>query len=202
MLFSGWDGGSRAPHEFVCYANRRIICLLRLRQGEPTQDGLRVRLPDVLNEKKHPTEWLSASFGGDGGSRWALPIVRFANTRLCSASPRGFDSLVNTLHKKIIVQPNGWTIIFGGDGGSRTRVRKSIPETFYECSLSIIIPYETADKQAFFSVALWCVTDYRAVIRSHLLLNDTPYRAAVLPGECSPLIKQQEVLFRFCRLFL
>ena len=92
--------------------------------------------------------------------------------------------------------------MFGGDGGSRTRVRKSIPETFYERSLSIGIPYVTADKQAFISVALLCVTDYKAVIRSHLLLNDTPYRAAVLSGECSPLIKQQEVLFRFCRLFL
>ncbi len=60
----------------------------------------------------------------------------------------------------------------------------------------------TADKQAFSSVALLCVMDYKAVIHSHLLLNDTPYRAAVLSGECSPLIKQQEVLFRFCRLFL
>ena len=93
-------------------------------------------------------------------------------------------------------------VLFGGDGESRTRVRKPIPETFYERSLSIIIPYVTADKQAFISVALLCVTDYKAVIRSHLLLNDTPYRAAVLSGECSPLIKQQEVLFRFCRLFL
>ena len=43
---------------------------------------------------------------------------------------------------------------FGGDGGNRNRVRKSIPETFYECSLSIVIPYGTADKQAFLSVAL------------------------------------------------
>ena len=42
----------------------------------------------------------------------------------------------------------------GGDGESRTRVRKLIPETFYECSLSIVIPYGTADKQAFLSVAL------------------------------------------------
>lgn len=42
----------------------------------------------------------------------------------------------------------------GGDGESRTRVRKSIPETFYECSLSIVISYGTADKQAFLSVAL------------------------------------------------
>ena len=92
--------------------------------------------------------------------------------------------------------------MFGGDGGNRNHVRKSIPETFYECSLSTEIPYVTADKQAFISVALLCVTDYKAVIRSHLLLNDTPYRAAVLSGECSPLIKQQEVLFRFCRLFL
>ena len=43
---------------------------------------------------------------------------------------------------------------FGGDGGNRNHVRKSIPETFYECSLSIVIPYGTADKQAFLSVAL------------------------------------------------
>ena len=42
----------------------------------------------------------------------------------------------------------------GGDGGNRNHVRKSIPETFYECSLSIVIPYKTADKQAFLSVAL------------------------------------------------
>ncbi len=78
----------------------------------------------------------------------------------------------------------------GGDGGNRNHVRKSIPETFYERSLSTKIPYVTADKQAFISVALLCVTDYKAVIRSHLLLNDTPYQAAVLLGECSPLIKQ------------
>ena len=69
-----------------------------------------------------------------------LPIVHFVNTRLCSASPRGFDSQVNRLHKKTIAQPNGWTIIFGGDDGSRTHVRKSIPETFYERSLSFVIP--------------------------------------------------------------
>ena len=93
-------------------------------------------------------------------------------------------------------------LFFGGDGGNRNHVRKSIPETFYECSLSIVIPYGTADKQAFLSVVLLCVTDYKTIIRSHLLLNDTPYRVAVLSGECSPLIKQQEVLFRFCRLFL
>lgn len=45
-------------------------------------------------------------------------------------------------------------LFYGGDGGNRNHVRKSIPETFYECSLSIIIPYATADKQAFVSVAL------------------------------------------------
>ena len=31
---------------------------------------------------------------------------------------------------------------FGGDDGSRTHVRKSIPETFYERSLSFEIPLE------------------------------------------------------------
>ena len=36
----------------------------------------------------------------------------------------------------------GRTIIFGGDDGSRTHVRKSIPETFYERSLSFEIPSE------------------------------------------------------------
>ena len=36
----------------------------------------------------------------------------------------------------------------GGDGGSRTHVRKSIPETFYERSLSFEIPSENAGKQA------------------------------------------------------
>ena len=45
-------------------------------------------------------------------------------------------------------------VFFGGDGESRTRVRKSIPETFYERSSSTVIPYVTADKQAFISVAL------------------------------------------------
>lgn len=45
-------------------------------------------------------------------------------------------------------------LFYGGDGGNRNHVRKSIPETFYECSLSIVIPYGTADKQAFLSVAL------------------------------------------------
>ena len=37
--------GIRAPHEFVRYANRRILYPSRLRQGEPTRDGLRVRIP-------------------------------------------------------------------------------------------------------------------------------------------------------------
>ena len=32
------------------------------------------------------------------------------------------------------------TVFFGGDGGRRTHVRKSIPETFYERSLSFKIP--------------------------------------------------------------
>ena len=61
----------------------------------------------------------------------------------------GFDYLIkNKKLRKIGVS------VFGGDGGNRNRVRKSIPETFYECSLSIVIPYGTADKQAFLSVAL------------------------------------------------
>ena len=62
---------------------------------------------------------------------------------------KGFDYLYKkrkTLEKR--------ALSYGGDGESRTRVRKSIPETFYECSLSIVIPYKTADKQASFSVAL------------------------------------------------
>ena len=32
------------------------------------------------------------------------------------------------------------SFVFGGDDGSRTHVRKSIPETFYERSLSFKIP--------------------------------------------------------------
>lgn len=51
-------------------------------------------------------------------------------------------------------------------------------------------------------VALLCVTDYRTIVRAHLPLNDIPCRAAVLSGERLPLIKQQEVLFDLCRLFL
>ena len=70
------------------------------------------------------------------------PIIRYANTRLCSASPRGFDSHVTFLYKKYSPAINGKTIIFGGDDGSRTHVRKSIPETFYERSLSFKIPLE------------------------------------------------------------
>ncbi len=71
--------------------------------------------------------------------------IPFANAKdgLC-----GFDYLKKEM-------PQKWSISFtGGDGGNRNRVRKSIPETFYECSLSTIIPYVTADKQAFISVAL------------------------------------------------
>ena len=52
----------------------------------------------------------------------------------------GFDSQVVLLHKKIVVLPKGKTTIIGGDDGSRTHVRKSIPETFYERSLSFVIP--------------------------------------------------------------
>ena len=54
----------------------------------------------------------------------------------------------------VILSYSNVVSLVGGDGESRTRVRKSIPETFYECSLSTRISYVTADKQAFISVAL------------------------------------------------
>ena len=54
----------------------------------------------------------------------------------------------------VILSYSNVVSLVGGDGGNRNHVRKSIPETFYECSLSIVIPYGTADKQAFLSVAL------------------------------------------------
>ena len=72
--------------------------------------------------------------------------VPFANAK---------DGRVVSITKTKINAPKNGSIYFnGGDGGNRNRVRKSIPETFYECSLSIVIPYGTADKQAFLSVAL------------------------------------------------
>ena len=73
--------------------------------------------------------------------------VPFANAKdgLC-----GFDYLDKNKKSRNI----GTFYFNGGDGGNRNRVRKSIPETFYERSLSTIIPYATADKQAFVSVAL------------------------------------------------
>ena len=65
------------------------------------------------------------------------------------------DGRVVSITKTKINAPKNGSIYFnGGDGGNRNHVRKSIPETFYECSLSIVIPYGTADKQAFLSVAL------------------------------------------------
>ena len=63
----------------------------------------------------------------------------------------GFDYLDKKQKPQFII---GTFVFSGGDGGNRNHVRKSIPETFYECSLSIVIPYGTADKQAFLSVAL------------------------------------------------
>ena len=42
--------------------------------------------------------------------------------------------------KKDKVTKYGNLIFFGGDGGNRNRVRKSIPATFYERSLSFEIP--------------------------------------------------------------
>ena len=50
-------------------------------------------------------------------------------------------------------------------------------------------------------VALLFMMYYKAFIHSHLLLNDIPFRAAVLSGECSLQLRQQEVVFYYCRLF-
>ena len=54
-----------------------------------------------------------------------------------------------------------------------------------QLSTSVVITFyslgRTPDNGLSASVALLCVTDYRAVIRSHLLLLDAPLRTAVLP---------------------
>ena len=52
----------------------------------------------------------------------------------------GFDSLKN--YEKRPTHRKGELVFYGGDGGSRTHVRKSIPETFYERSLSFKFPLE------------------------------------------------------------
>ena len=44
------------------------------------------------------------------------------------------------LCKKDKATENGNLIFYGGDGGNRNRVRKSIPANFYERSLSFEIP--------------------------------------------------------------
>ena len=41
------------------------------------------------------------------------------------------------------------TFLFGGDDGSRTHVRKSIPETFYERSLSFKLPLKKRRQTGF-----------------------------------------------------
>ena len=57
----------------------------------------------------------------------------FAKDRLC-----GFDYL----EKKVTESLETPLSFYGGDGGNRNRVRKSIPATFYERSLSFKIPLE------------------------------------------------------------
>ena len=44
-----------------------------------------------ISIKKEPTQKCRLSFGAGDRGRRALPVIRFANTRLCSASPRRFD---------------------------------------------------------------------------------------------------------------
>ena len=80
-------------------------------------------------------------YGGDGDNRsYASAVatqpshlyVPFADAKdgLC-----GFDYRINKTRTNYI----GSSFI-GGDGGNRNRVRKSIPATFYERSLSFEIP--------------------------------------------------------------
>ena len=54
LEFFGPPKGIRAPHEFVCFANRRILCPSHLRQGEPMRDGLWGSNPTATKIKHQP----------------------------------------------------------------------------------------------------------------------------------------------------
>ena len=86
--------------------------------------------------------------------RWRQPKLRFdccfatyaficpfcfAKDGLC-----GFD-----YRKKINPNRKIGLSLFGGDGGNRNRVRKSIPATFYEHSLSFKIPLKERRQTGF-----------------------------------------------------
>ena len=57
----GGAGGFTLRVKFVRYANRRILCPSRLRQGEPTRDGQRGSNPQQLYfiKTKKTASWLS-----------------------------------------------------------------------------------------------------------------------------------------------
>ncbi len=85
--------------EFFCFKYDKIPCGISFKY----HGGLFI----YSNKKTTDTQKVSVIFGGEQGIRWALPIVCYANTRLCSASPRGFESLFTYSNKKTTDTPKG-----------------------------------------------------------------------------------------------
>lgn len=153
LSFFGGDGGNRSYASFICYANLRIFMSVRLCLRHTTVHGLlRFRLPQtIFYEERKSTLKGAFSFWW----RWRKPKLRFVRllckpshfyvrTALpCGIPPYmdycGFDYLTVIYDIKKVPQ---WTpFLYGGDGGNRNRVRKSIPEAFYERSVPFKIPF-------------------------------------------------------------
>ena len=77
--------------------------------------------------KKEQVERL-ALFGAPEGTRRALPVIRFANTRLCSASPRRFDPYSLKTEKKRTYTITVGSLFGAGDRGRTGTV--SLPLDF------------------------------------------------------------------------
>ena len=90
--------------------------------------------------------------------------------------------------------------ISGGDGGNRTRVRKSIARAFYGCSCCIKSPLYFSQQQDKYRASLRFMTKAEAGLCSPLPLVDALSYVAVVIGKTSS-IKLLRQLY-CCRLFL
>ncbi len=70
------------------------------------ESGFESRQLKFSKKQKH-TRRCTSIFGGEHGIRWASPIIRYANARLCSAPPRVGSNPVNLNFQKNRSTPVG-----------------------------------------------------------------------------------------------
>ena len=102
--------------------------------------------------------------------------------------------------------PQGYSFIFGGDGGNRNRVRNHLAKGSTSVVYYLGFPQPIGNKQPIGIGSLLYLTEAKALYRALPFMFATkstlcsePWHS---PAERKPLIKQQELLICYCQLIL